>query len=469
VKPWTGMVKALAYGAPCMQIAGGNGWNKEIAAASKEDCLYLNVWTPEWPVRGKKPVMLWIHGGANNGGSAIGSTGTEPSFDGERLSRHGVVVVTIHYRLGAFGFLAHPELSAESPHKASGNYGIMDQIAALKWVRDNIAKFGGDPANVTVFGQSAGAQDTGMIMASPLAMGLFRQAIAESGTVMIGGRIAPTLKESEQTGVAFTQKLDAPATGAIKYMRTLSAEEIFKGSSSGRGEGARGEGSKGEGGRGGAVRLDANVDGYVVTKSPIEIFRAGEQAPVPFIIGNNGRERSGQGGAEGLKRAIEGFYGPMSDKAMKVYEAAPSYAPWGDAGAQFTTDTQFRCSAVQIANWHSAKFPTWEYEFTRGYEPTGANHSWELQYVFGNLLEIAKDPMDRKLSNQMQVYWTNFAKTGNPNGNGLPAWPKLDQNAKSYLEFAADGPVVKKGLRVPFCSLFGEKVAQDESKALEKK
>jgi para-nitrobenzyl esterase len=458
-----------------MQSVGGKGWNEKLAAASKEDCLFLNVWTSEWPAKSKKPVMFWIHGGGNAGRSAIGSTGTEPSFDGERLSRHGVVVVTINYRLGVFGFISHPELSAASPHKASGNYGLMDQIAALKWVRDNIAKFGGDPANVTVFGQSAGAQDTGMLMASSLTRGLFRQAIAESGTVMIGGRIPPTLKESEQMGVALAQRLNAPATGTIKYLRTLSAEEILKGSSGGRGgeggrgEGGRGEVGKGEGGRGGAIRLDTNIDGYVVTKSPIEIFRAGEEAPVPFIIGNNGRERSGQGGADGLKRAIEGFYGTMSDRAMKLYEEAPSYAPWGDAGAQFTTDIQFRCSAVQIANWHSSKFPTWEYEFTRGYEPTGANHSWELQYVFGNLLEIAKDPMDRKLSDQMQVYWTNFAKTGNPNGGGLPAWPKLDQNTKPYLEFAADGPVVKQGLRFPFCSLFGEKVAQDESKALGKK
>ena len=140
VKPWTGTLKTVDYGAPCTQSVGGNGWNAKLAAASKEDCLYLNVWAPEWPSKGKKPVMLWIHGGGNSGGSAIGATGTEPSFDAERLSRHGVVVVTINYRLGVFGFIAHPELSAESPHGASGNYGLMDQIAALRWVRDNIAE-----------------------------------------------------------------------------------------------------------------------------------------------------------------------------------------------------------------------------------------------------------------------------------------------------------------------------------------
>jgi para-nitrobenzyl esterase len=143
------------------------------------------------------------------------------------------------------------------------------------------------------------------------------------------------------------------------------------------------------------------------------------------------------------------------------------YAPWSDANTQFATDTTFRCTAVQIANWHSAKSPTWEYEFTRGYEPDGATHSWELQYVFGSLLDIAEDPMDRQLSDQMQTYWTDFAKSGNPNGGGLPEWSKLDQNAKSYLEFAPIGPVVKMGLRVPFCSLFGERVQKNESNALE--
>jgi para-nitrobenzyl esterase len=143
VKPWTGTLKAVEYGAPRSQIA--SGCNDKVAAAAKEDCLYLNVWTSDWPVKGKKPVMFWIHGGANMGGSAMGFAGIEPHFDGERLARHGVVVVTINYRLGVFGFIAHPELTAESPHKTSGNYGLMDQIAWLRWVRDNIAKFGSDP------------------------------------------------------------------------------------------------------------------------------------------------------------------------------------------------------------------------------------------------------------------------------------------------------------------------------------
>jgi para-nitrobenzyl esterase len=460
IKPWAGTLKTVEFGAPCSQRS--SGWNDKLAAAGKEDCLFLNVWTSPWPTQSKKPVMVWIHGGANMGGSALGLTATEPSFDGERLSRRGVVVVSIHYRLGVFGFMAHPELSAESAHQASGNYGIMDQIAALKWVRDNISKFGGDPSNVTVFGQSAGAEDLGMLMISPLARGLFHKAIAESWPGLGGGRTPPALKEVEQAGVALAQKMNAPATGAINFLRSLPAEAFVQTSSGG------GTAGRSVGGRGGGGLANPNIDGYVIAKSPTEVFRAGEQAPVPFIVGNNGRERTVRGGTEELKTTITGRFGAMADKVIKMYEAAPVYAPWGNANAQYATDAEFRCSAVLVANWHSAKFPTWEYEFTRAYEPDGATHSWELQYVFGNLLDISKDPLDRKLSDQMQIYWTNFAKTGNPNGNGLLNWPKHDPSTKSYLEFAADGPVVKKALREPFCSLFSEKMAEDKAKALQK-
>src|ERR1051326_1468189 len=173
VKPWTGVREATSFGAPCAQNAGGR-----MQENSSEDCLFLNVWNSEWPARARKPVMVWFHGGGNYAGTASGS-----NFDGESLARHGVVVVTVNYRLTVFGFFAHPELTKESPHHASGNYGLMDQIAALKWVRDNVSKLGGDPQNVTVFGQSAGAVDVNVLMASPEAKGLFQKVIAESGTV----------------------------------------------------------------------------------------------------------------------------------------------------------------------------------------------------------------------------------------------------------------------------------------------
>src|SRR5579872_5222178 len=173
VKAWTGVREATAFGAPCAQNAGGR-----MQESSSEDCLFLNVWTSEWPARARKPVMVWFHGGGNYAGTASGN-----NFDGESLARHGVVLVTTNYRLTIFGFFAHPELTRESAHHASGNYGLLDQIAALQWIHDNIARFGGDPANVTIFGQSAGAVDANVLMTSPLARGLFHRVIAESGTV----------------------------------------------------------------------------------------------------------------------------------------------------------------------------------------------------------------------------------------------------------------------------------------------
>jgi para-nitrobenzyl esterase len=221
VAPWEGIRDAGTIGPPCSQNA--QGWNDAAAAASKEDCLYLNVWTPEWPARTKLPVMVWIHGGGNTGGSA-----TNIGSDGSVLASHGIVVVTIHYRLNAFGFLAHPELTAESPQHASGNYGLLDQIAALRWVHDNIAKFGGDPDRVTIGGQSAGAQDLGLLMTSPLAKGLFQRAIAESGTVAIDGILTASLSDAERNGEKLASALQATAKGALHYLRALPAEEILK-------------------------------------------------------------------------------------------------------------------------------------------------------------------------------------------------------------------------------------------------
>ncbi|MCX6630703.1 MAG: carboxylesterase family protein [Candidatus Solibacter sp.] len=443
VKAWTGVREATQYGAPCAQVAAG--WNDKVAAAGSEDCLFLNVWAPEWPSRSRKPVMFWIHGGANMGGSAMGAAGIEPPFDGEKLAQRGVVVVTINYRLGMFGFFVHPELTAESPHSAAGNYGILDQIAVLKWVKDNIAKFGGDPGNVTIFGQSAGAHDVGLLMTSPLAKGLFVHAIGESGSVIIRGELTPTRASKEQAGVKLAEAMKAPATGALKYLRGLPAAEVLKASPSYGG--------------GGALRPEPDIDGWAITRPPAEVFRAGEEAPVPLIIGNNGRERSVAGGAEGLKKATEDFYGSAAPQAMKLYgEMGTTYPPHGDAGSHFATDTTFRCSAVTVVGWHSAKYPTYEFEFSRGYEPRGAVHSWELQYVFGMLSPQASEDGDRKLSAQMQEYWTNFSKTGNPNGGGLPVWPKADSSKRGYLDFSAEGPVAKTSLRGNACDLFADKV-----------
>jgi para-nitrobenzyl esterase len=444
VKAWTGLRDAGEYAATCAQVDAG--WNKTAAAAGKEDCLYLNVWTPEWPSRSNKPVMLWIHGGANMGGSALGSGGIEPPFDGESLSRHGVVVVTINYRLGLLGFLAHPELTAESPHHASGNYGLLDILAALQWVKQNIAVFGGDPAKVTVFGQSAGGSNTAMMLVSPLSKGLFARAIEESGTVIGGARLTPALAEAERRGLEFAAKMHAPSTGALAYMRSLPAAEVLEASP-----------PYGLGG------IGPVVDGYVITDVPGKSFAEGREHRLPLLIGNNARERPFDGGEDALRKAIEEFYKDLAPRASALYANAPAYAPYGDAGAQFLTDSFNRCPSVAIAGFHAgAGNPVWEYEFSHAFPgaTNGAVHSGELRYVFGVFPPGTAAEPERKISDGMQTYWTNFARTGDPNGAGLPVWPRFDSKARGYLEFTDAGPVAKQNLRGAFCQLWSEFLKQ---------
>ncbi len=441
VQAWSGVRDAREYGATCAQIDAG--WNHMAAEKGSEDCLFLNVWTPEWPARSRKAVMVWIHGGGNMGGSALGLGGIEPPFDGANLASHGVVVVTIQYRLGVLGFFAHPELTEESPHHASGNYGLLDQVAALRWVHQNIARFGGDPGNVTIFGQSAGGQDAGLLLGSPLTKGLIHRAIEESGTVMIGGELTPPRARLEAAGVQLAARWKAPATGQIAYLRGLSTAEILKGSPPYA--------------QSGPLRPEPDLDGYALVHPPAQVFKQHQELPVPLIIGNNAREFGLPGGAAALKQSIAEAYKGRAAAALKFYglEGAnpDTYPPHGDGSAQWATDRMFRCGSVVIANWHSARFPTWEYEFTSAPEPVGARHSWELQFVFGNLQQSAP-PADRALSEQVMAYWTNFAKTGNPNGAALPAWPKHDATAAAYIDFSADGPVAREALRQKACALF---------------
>jgi para-nitrobenzyl esterase len=447
VRPWSGIRDATRYGAPCAQIAAG--WNDHAAALGSEDCLSLNVWTSEWSAQTKQPVMVWIHGGANMGGSALGSGGIEPPFDGERLARLGVVVVTVQYRLGVLGFIGHPELTAESPHHASGNYGLLDLIAALHWVHDNIAQFGGDPGSVTIFGQSAGAQNVGLLMASPLARGLFQRAIEESGSVLIGGRATASSAQADHAGQVLAKKLNAPADGAIAYLRSLPVAEILKASP--------------PYGGGGDGRPVPSIDGYAIRQDPSALFRSGKQAPVPLMIGNNTREFDFNGNAQALRKAVETFYGPLAPQALKLYgladkPAAESYPAYGGPGSQFSTDNAFRCPAVLIAGEHAAHFPTYEYQFGVGPDATGVPHSGELPFVFGTRgVKASADP-DASRTAEVQQYWTNFAKTGDPNGADLPDWPKYEEARHGYLEFTMDGPVAKTDLRKAVCGLFVERL-----------
>jgi para-nitrobenzyl esterase len=442
-KAWTGVRDASAFGHSCVQQI--STWNKQEAEGNQEDCLYLNVWAPEWPAKSPKPVMVWLHGGGNTGGGA-----SVDYFDGASLARRGIVLVTINYRLGLFGFFAHPGLSAESAHHASGNYGLLDQIAALRWVQDNVAKFGGDPKNVTIFGQSAGAIDIGYLLASPLAKGLFARAIQESGPPI---RENPPLANAEQAGAKFASDQKAPSgADAIRYLRSLPATDIQAAAVAARG--------------GSGPTMGPIVDGWVLPKTPPSIYVAGNELNVPLIIGNNAREQGGVANVEALKKGIQDEFGKGAAKAAELYGVAgdgkgnddPLFGP---AAVQFTADTRFRCGSIAEALWHTAHLQTtWEYQFDipiAGHP--AASHSSEVPFVFGNLLNAGflsgpYTEADRKVSNDIQTYWTNFAKTGNPNSAGLPEWPKFDPSSRAYLEFTDKGPVVKESLRKAVCDLF---------------
>ncbi len=443
VRSWSGIRDATRYGAPCAQIAAG--WNDRAAALGSEDCLSLNVWNSEWPAKTKRPVMVWIHGGANMGGSALGAGGIEPPFDGERLARFGVVVVTVQYRLGVLGFIGHPELTAESPHRASGNYGLLDLIAALRWVQDNIARFGGDPRCVTIFGQSAGAANVGLLMVSPLARGLFHRAIEQSGSVLIRGRGTSSAAQADRAGVLLAGKLHAPAAGALRYLRSLPVSKILKASP--------------PYGGGGEARPAPSIDGYVIREEPSAVFREGREARVPMMIGNTGREFGFNGDDQALRKAVEAFFGPLAPQALKIYgldgePASEHYPPYGGPGSTFSTDTFSRCPSVLLAGEHSAHSPTYQYEFTVGPDSTGVPHSGELQYVFGTRgVKESADP-DPQRTSEVERYWTNFAKAGDPNSDGLPVWPKYDPTRRGYLEFTRQGPVAKRDLRKAACELF---------------
>jgi para-nitrobenzyl esterase len=339
------------------------------------------------------------------------------------------------------GFLAHPELSSQTQYKGSGNYGLMDQIAALRWVKANIAQFGGDPGNVTVFGQSAGGNDTGLLLTSPLAKGLFQRAIEESGTVMGSGKLTPTLAEEEEYGRQIAAKAGAPAHGAIPYLRKLPVADLLKASPPY-----------------GSGLIGPAVDGYVVPRRGADVFASGNEIAVPLIIGNNARERSFTGDADALKKAIQEQFGDLAPQALAFYAKPFDYAPYGDTGAEFSTDMSHRCPSQIIAEWHSnAGNSVYRYEFSHAYPGSkrGASHSGELRYVFG-VLPGTPTEQERKISNDVQTYWTNFAKTGNPNGAGLPTWPKFDAKTRQHLEFTDDGPVAKANLRQDICVVFAE-------------
>ena len=463
VRAWSGVRQAAEYGAGCPVVNASNGRN------SAEDCLYLNVWTPNWPAAGKKlPVIFWINGGELYGGSASLKPGSES------LTRHGVILVSANYRGQLFGIPGHPELTAESPRHASGNYMFYDEVAALKWVRANIGRFGGDPDNVTLFGQSGGAHFISMFLTSPLAKGQVKRAIVDSDSV---ADIRPylTLRELEKIGVAMAQALNAPSTGALAYLRSLTAEQISASMAEVRKRLTQMN----------FAAYDEGIDGYTIPVNPAEVYRSHKELAVPLIVGNTAHDtgvvnaaypgveyskvdgrlisripNSHEGEIAWVKSALEVFYKnypDLLDKALEAYGVnGPArerldYPPYGSLIAQVGSDLNHRCGTRTTAIWHSAVAPTWEFEFSRSIGGP-ANHGAELKYVFGTLTkdELA-DPNAIKVRDSMQIYWTNFAKTGDPNGPGVPEWPKFNVASPQSVEFVDTGPTVRSGNRAVAC------------------
>ncbi len=448
VAPWAGVRNASKFGAPCAQPVLGD-WNKHDAETSKEDCLFLNVMTPAWPPKSKLPVMLWLHGGANAGGTASSAL-----YKDGTLVHHGVVLVTVNYRLGVFGFLAHPGLTNESGHKSSGNYGLMDQIAALRWVKKNIANFGGDPDNITVFGQSAGAQDTSLLTTSPLSKNLFERAIVQSGSAFMSP--LPRLATAEKAGETFAASLKAPqGKGAVDYLRGLSIPELLDATS----------------------KQDANappmlgpiLDGYVLAENPTDIFAQAGEAHIPLLIGSTNREFSFDGPPDALRKFIEQFAGELAPRAMELYGLANGGAGqtdplYGSVGNQWLADQIFRCPVTTQAITHNAsKNAVYEYQLEHaipGQEKDGAVHSADLPYVFGFYPKTGNiagpfGAVDFKIADWVETYWTNFARTGDPNGVSVPKWPEFG-HSQNYISITRDGQIVSHpgGLRPQQCELY---------------
>lgn len=451
VKNWTGVRKAEQFGPRCMQrpIFGDMGFRSN---GMSEDCLYLNVWTPAKSGNERLPVLVYFFGGGFMAGD-----GSEPRYDGESMARKGIVAITVNYRLGVFGFFAHPELTKESPRHASGNYALLDQYAALQWVQQNIAAFGGDPKRVTIAGESAGSVAVSAQMASPLSKGLIAGAIGESGSI-ISALSAVPLAEAEQNGVKFAAAIGEAGATSLAALRTIPAEQLLAATA-----------------KPGLPRFAPTVDGYFFPKSPAEIFAAGEQAHVPLLAGSNSEE-SGYFGilgretptVENYRKALQRLYPDKSDEVFKLYPASTETEVL-DAAQDLASDRFIAYSTwkwVDVATKTGGK-PTYYYLYARPRpamraemgnataglaggvvtgpqaaanqrpKPRGAVHSAEIEYAMGNLDSnkvYAWTPDDYKVSKVMQDYFANFIKTGNPNGKGLPDWPKFDTGSRMIID-----------------------------------
>jgi para-nitrobenzyl esterase len=409
VQNWSGVKTADKFGAQCMQRRVFSDMVFRAAGMS-EDCLYLNVWTPAKSASDRLPVLVYFYGGG-----FIAGDGSEPRYDGAAMARKGIVALTVNYRLGVFGFFAHPELTKESPQRASGNQGLLDQAAALRWVQTNIAAFGGDPKKVTIAGESAGSISVSALMASPLSKGLIAGAIGESGA-MIEPTIPPVaLADAEKAGTAFATMIETPTLAAL---RALPAEKILEATA-----------------KPGLPRFSPAVDGYFLPQTPAQIFAAGQQARVPLLAGWNSEESSsravlGQGEPtpENYANAVKKLYAERADQILKAYPGTSNDEVMQSATA-LAGDRFIGFSTWKWLDVHgrTAGAPTYRYYYSKPRPGArGAAHSAEIEYAMGNLASNTNFPWtpdDEKVSQTLQGYFANFIKTGDPNGGGLPQWP----------------------------------------------